>query len=86
MSDRFRNTAGGADAPAIASFVIVPNDTADLSEPVRQVTLEAGGTLRWTGRDGAVNSTAALPAGSYALSATRIHATGTTATGLTGWV
>ncbi|WP_395543693.1 hypothetical protein [Neotabrizicola sp. sgz301269] len=86
MADRFQNTSGGANAPAIAAFAITPSDSTDLAEPVRQVTLNAGGTLRWTGRDGAVNTTAALPAGSYALSAVRIHATGTSATGITGWV
>jgi hypothetical protein len=86
MPDRFQNTAGGINAPAIAAFAVTPSDTLDLAEPVRQITLNVGGTLRWSGRDGTVNTTAALPAGSYALSATRIHATGTTATGITGWV
>lgn len=86
MPDRFQNTTGGASAPALASFVVVPADGTDLPEPIRQITLDQGGTLRWTGRDGAVNTTAALPAGSYALSAIRIFATGTSATGLTGWV
>jgi hypothetical protein len=50
------------------------------------ITLGSGGTLRWTGRDGVVNTTAALPAGSYPIAARRIHATGTTAGTLTGWV
>ncbi len=86
MADRFQNLNGGANAPALASFAITPNDASDLVEPVRQLTLNVGGTVRWTGRDGFVNNTATLPAGSYALSAVRIHAAGTSASGITGWV
>lgn len=86
MPDRFETHARGLIASAEASFVITPSDSASLPETIRQITLANGGTLRWTGRDGVVNNTAALPAGSYPIAATRIHAAGTTATGLTGWV
>ena len=86
MPDRFTNQARGANASAEASFVITPSDTVDLPEAIRQITLSGAGTLRWTGRDGVVNVTGVLPAGSYPIAARRLHATGTTATGLTGWV
>ena len=50
------------------------------------VWLNAGGTLSWVSTDNTVQTTAALPPGTYPLLARRIRATGTTATGLTGWV
>jgi hypothetical protein len=86
MPDRFSHQARGVSASAEASFVITPSDSVDLPETIRQITLNGAGTLRWTGRDGVVNVTGPLPAGSYPLAARRLHATGTTATGLTGWV
>lgn len=86
MPDRFETQARGLIASAEASFTITPSDTADLPETIRQITLAGGGTLRWMGRDGAINTTGALPAGSYPVAARRILAAGTTATGLTGWV
>ncbi|MFN7224038.1 MAG: hypothetical protein ACK4MS_08465 [Paracoccaceae bacterium] len=86
MTDRFKYHARGVAASAEASFVITPSDTVNLPEAIRQITLGSGGTLRWTGRDGMINVTGVLPAGSYPIAALRIHTTGTTATGLTGWV
>lgn len=75
-----------ATGPALASFAITPNDSTDLTVNIRAVTINAGGTLSWVDLSGAVQTTAALPAGTYPLFARRIRATGTTATGLTGWV
>lgn len=86
MPDRFESQARGLIASAEASFPITPSDAGDLPESIRQITLAGGGTLRWMGRDGAINTTGVLPAGSYPLAARRIMAAGTTATGLTGWV
>lgn len=83
--NRFSAYAPGINAPAIGSYAVTPSDGADLPETIRAVTLNAGGTLSYVGLDGATYTTAALPAGTYALSASRIRATGTTATGITGW-
>lgn len=69
------------------SFVITPSDTVDLPVAIRQITIgTAGGTLRWQDSRGAVEDTGPLPVGTYLMAAHRIMATGTTATGLTGWV
>lgn len=85
MPGRF-STAVPIDGPAIGAVAVTPSDSVDLTEPVRQVTLNAGGTLSYISSvDGATYTTAALPAGSYPLLASRIRATGTTATGITGW-
>lgn len=86
MSDRFETQARGLIASAEASFAITPSDESDLPETIRQITLASDGTLRWTGRDGVINETATLPAGSYPIAARRIHASGTSASDLTGWV
>lgn len=72
--------------PALESFAITPSDSADLSTHIRAITLNQGGTLSWDSYYGTTHTTAALPAGTYPLFARRIRATGTTATGLTGWV
>lgn len=72
--------------PALGSFAIMPNDSTDLTVNIRAVTINAGGTLSWVDLSGVVQTTAALPAGTYPLLASRIQATGTTATGITGWV
>lgn len=76
----------GSSEPAVGAYAITPNDSSDLTSRIRCVTLNVGGTLSFVGWDGQTYTTAALPAGSYPLYATRIRATGTTATGITGWV
>lgn len=73
-------------APAIGGFVVTPNDSVDLEQPIRALTINVAGTVSFIGTDGLTNTTDTLPAGTYALFATRIRSTGTTATGLTGWV
>lgn len=75
-----------ASGPALSSFPITPADGTDLETDIRAITLNAGGTLSWVSTDNTVQTTAALPPGTYPLLARRIRATGTTATGLTGWV
>ncbi|MFC3569209.1 spike base protein, RCAP_Rcc01079 family [Paracoccus simplex] len=84
--NRFSPYSLGANASAIGSYAITPSDGDDLPEVIRAVTLGASGTLAWRGLDGQTYETAALPAGTYAVSADRILATGTTATDITGWV
>jgi hypothetical protein len=86
-ADAFAHHNRLPNAPARGSFVITPSDGTDLALPIRQITIgTTGGTLSWIGADGATQTTDALPVGTYPLAARRIRATGTTATGLTGWV
>lgn len=85
MPGRF-GTGTPIDGPAIGGVAITPNDSTDLTEVIRSVTLNAGGTLSFISSvDGQTYTTADLPAGTYPLFAQRIRATGTTATGITGW-
>lgn len=74
-------------AAPVDSFVITPSDTVDLPQAIRQITIgTTGGTIRWQNARGTIEDTGPLPVGSYMMAAHRIMATGTTATGLTGWV
>ena len=80
--------APGIQASAIGALAITPSDTADLSAEIRAITIgTAGGTITFvSSRDGASYVTGPLPVGTYPVFAARILATGTTATGLTGWI
>ena len=85
--DPIKDKGVQATAPAQGSFSITPNDGADLALAIRMLTIGTlGGTVAWRGVDGVTQNTGPLPVGTYTLSAHRILATGTTATGLTGWV
>lgn len=87
MSDPFRHRVMGVDAPALGAFAVAPSDSTDLARPIRAVTIgTAGGTLSYVSREGVTCTTGPLPVGTYPMFATRVRATGTTATGLTGWV
>jgi len=72
--------------PAGGAYVITPNDDEDLKERIRAITIGGeAGTISYVGWDGNTYSTASLPVGDYAIYAKRILATGTSATGITGW-
>ena len=88
MTDNFQYHTIGLDGPSLGGKVITPSDTVDLPNPVRAVTIGTqGGTIRYThARTGEICTTGPLPINSYSIWASRIWATGTTATGLTGWV
>lgn len=86
MKATFTRASRGVTSPAQAAFAITPNDGADLAQPIRQITINVSGTVSFVGRDGATYTTGTLPIGSYPLETSRIRATGTTATGITGWV
>ncbi|RRH71986.1 spike base protein, RCAP_Rcc01079 family [Falsigemmobacter faecalis] len=88
MSDPFRNHSFGPTGPAIGALAVTPSDSADLAQAVRAVTIGGeGGRLSFiSSRDGQTYTTGELPPGTYPLCARRIRATGTTATGLTGWI
>ena len=72
--------------PAIGAFAVTPSDSEDLTDAIRAITLNAGGTVSFVSSvDGNTYTTADLPAGNYPMFASRIRSTGTTATGITGW-
>jgi len=85
-TDRFKfNTRTPAGGPMNLALV-APDDGADLTHVSQWVFLEAAGALRVTTRGGQTLTTPTLPAGWHLMELTRIHATGTSATGImVGW-
>lgn len=84
-ANRFASLLPGANAPALGSYAIQPSNTADLPEVVRAITIGLPGVIRWRGEDGQDYATAELPAGTYAMRAVRVLATGTAAGQITDW-
>lgn len=65
-------------------FEITPNDAVDLTSIAHWLHLSSGGSLRVTTANGQTVTFANLLPGWHALEIARVHATGTTATGLIG--
>lgn len=83
MSDRYPY---GSIEAAGGVYAITPSDSTDLTERVRAITIgSAAGTISFVGWDGVTYTSNPLPLGTYALYAKRIRASGTTATGISGW-
>lgn len=83
----FATNATTPNSPAQGSFVITPADNTQLSSAIRRLTIgTAGGTVRWRDVNGTIHNTGPLPVGNYDMAAHVIDASGTTATGLTGWI
>lgn len=87
MTDQFKYHTPGLDSPSLGGNAITPSDTVDLSAPVRAVTIgTTEGVIKYIhARTGSVCTTGPLTLGQHPIWASRILATGTTATGLTGW-
>ena len=82
MPGRF-STGVTINGSAIGAFAVTPSATA-FDEPIRQVTINGGGTITYTSSvDEKSYTTGVLPVGTYPLFAS--HITGGTATGITGW-
>ncbi|WP_045390268.1 hypothetical protein [Falsirhodobacter sp. alg1] len=86
MANRFSNFHKGVTSAAVGAFAVTPSDTVDLAEDIRSITIGTAGIVRYVAQDGTTYVTAELPIGTYAMFATRIMATGTTAGKITGWI
>jgi hypothetical protein len=65
---------------------VTPSDASDLASVTQWVYLATAGTLTVTTRGGETLTTPSMLAGWHLMELTRIHATGTTATGImAGW-
>lgn len=74
---------------AVDAFEITPDDGNDLTEVTRAISFATAGTLRITTQDGTTINylTGGLAAGAmHPLGVARVHATGTTVTGIVGYV
>lgn len=84
MPDSFLNSQPGLSSPPENHQAIVPNDTNDLVNVTRAINVQTAGVLQVTlkgGTTGPVYVGAGIP---FPLRATRVWATGTTATGIVG--
>ncbi len=74
-----------SDLTAIDCFPVNPNDNADLAVLPRRLLIATGGTLKVTTLAGnTVQLT--VPAGEFRCAVKRVFATGTAASGITGFV
>lgn len=82
MADRFENYANSLTSPLTSLTEITPSDSEDLANTSRVINVAVAGTVEVTtsgGTTGSVYIAAGVP---FPIRATRIWATGTTATGI----
>jgi hypothetical protein len=85
MTDYFSNRTAGLESPPAFGFAITPNDTTDLSVTTRGLMVTTAGDVSVITVGGDTVTLPALQPGvQYAIRATRVRATDTTATGLVG--
>jgi hypothetical protein len=85
--DRFSLYSPGLSSPISAVFAVTPNDANDLQEITRALYIGGAGNVRLVARDGGTVTYANVPAGSrLPIRASRVLATGTTATSIIGEV
>lgn len=87
MATPYKFLQAGVESPAQGAFAITPHNTNELPYAVRAVTLPQEGAISFqTVVGGPIFTTGTLPVGTYPLFAVIIRVTGTTATGMTGWI
>lgn len=86
MTDQFASMIAGLDSPASDVFPITPNDSSDLSTPTRAIRANSGGNVVLVTIAGHQRTCTFAPGETRAIRATRVLATGTTATGLEGMI
>jgi hypothetical protein len=87
MPDSFAAFAAGLTTPLVKCFPIVPNDASDLPEVTRQIRVTGtGGNLAVVWPDGTQTIEPVAAGETFDWRLTRILATGTTATGIRGYV
>jgi hypothetical protein len=85
MSDDFGSASTRLDSPASSAVAITPSDTVDLANVTRAIYVGTGGDLTVIMRGGQSVTFTAVPQGvMLSVRASRVLATGTTATNLVG--
>ena len=85
MSDTFNNHVASLTSPAMAAVAIVPNDATPLANVTRAIYIGGAGNLSVVMLSGDIVTFSGVQAGMiYPLRASRVRATGTTATGIVG--
>ena len=86
MADHFAAHASGLDSPASDVFPITPNDSTDLAVATRAIRASGAGNVVLVTVAGNERTCAFAAGETRPIRATRVKATGTTATGLEGMV
>jgi hypothetical protein len=86
MVDKFATHSAGLDSPASDVFPIIPDDVTDLAVATRAIRANAAGDVVLVTMEGNERTAKFADGETRAIRATRIKATGTTATGLEGMV
>lgn len=84
--DKFAAYSSGLDSPASDVFPITPDDDVDLAVATRAIRANSGGDVVLVAMAGPERTCKFADGETRAIRATRIKATGTTATGLEGMV
>ena len=84
MTDRFETHALGLTSPATRAFAITPQDGSDLSQSVRALNVAVSGQVRVTTVEGDTADIHIAAGLAFPIRARRVHASGTTATGIVG--
>lgn len=83
MSDRFEDHTPGLESPAAFLLPVTPDDAADLAVTSRALNVTQSGLVQVTTSGGSVASVYIAAGIAFPVRATRVWATGTTATGIT---
>lgn len=82
MTNPFSRRASSLSGPGIDYVPVTPDDAADLADVAASVYVEAGGTVSFVSIKGATRTVTVPDFGWIVCGASRILATGTTATGI----
>ena len=81
--DRYANIGGDLHGPAIGGGAVTPSDTSDLAIASKRLWIGGAGAVKVNTVDGSTIVYTGVPAGVYLqIRATRVYATGTTATSI----
>jgi hypothetical protein len=83
MADRFENHTPGLESPAAFLLPVIPDDANDLPMTSRALNVAQSGLVQITTTGGTVASVYIAAGTAFPVRATRVWATGTTATGIT---
>ena len=80
--DKFADHSSGLESPATHVFDVTPDDTTDLISVSRALNVATSGSVRLTSSDGSIATVHVAAGVAFPIRASRIWATGTTATGI----
>lgn len=80
MIDLFQNHTAGLESPATHLQTVAPSDTADLAVTTRAIAVGADGFVQVTTKSGTIGRIFIMAGAPFPIRATRVWASGTTAT------